>query len=77
MTTESERHLAVLLNVAGYYPVVLGVDRDEAWAKFVHNGTSETVIALYDIDSTDETVAQQLCLAAMNRGIQPRRFRTS
>jgi len=77
MTTESERRLAVLLNMAGFHPMVLEVDRDEAWAKFVHKGKCETVTALYDVDSTDETVAQQLCMSATNRGIRARRTRTS
>jgi len=77
MTTESERRLAALLNCAGFDPTLLGVDRDEAWAKFVQDGKCQTVTVFYEVDSTDESVARELCLKATRRGVRTRRSWTS
>lgn len=70
MATESERRVEAFLNAAGLIPSALGVDRDEAWAKFFHNGKHETITAGHGVDSTDENVADEIRLEAKCRGIK-------
>jgi hypothetical protein len=71
MTTESERTIAALLDAEGYHPSSFGIDRDEAWVKLFHNGRYEVVSALYNVDSTDESVVHELVERAGSRGIGP------
>jgi hypothetical protein len=70
MATESERRVVAFLSAAGLIPSALGVDRDEAWAKFFHNGKHETITAGYGVDSTDENVAGEIRREAKRRGIE-------
>lgn len=72
MTTESERRVTALLGAAGFHPSSLGIDRDEAWAKFFHNGQYEVISASYDVDTADECVASELVERAVSRGMRPR-----